>query len=108
MRYPPPIAGSARANFPFFATPVKDSAYRARYYDCVMCDPTAGGFTVTLPAAAKLNRLIVVKNASGSTNTITIEADGDDLVDGASSITITTANGSAMLFSDGRGGWWTV
>jgi hypothetical protein len=96
------------ASPPFSPTPVKTSAYTAKVEELVLCDPTGGGFTVTLPDAAKCKgQPVTVKNASSSTNTITIAGAGMDEVDGASSVTITTARGVVTVVSDGSA-WHTV
>lgn len=94
---------------PWVVTGTKTGAYTAALGEFVVCDPTAGGFTVTLPAVAtaKFGRSIVVKNHSGSTNTITIAAAGSDKIDGAATVTITTARGVTRLVNNGIFDWMT-
>jgi hypothetical protein len=78
------------------------ATYAAVWGEVVMCDPTGGGFTVNLPTAVgNSGRQIIVKNDSASTNTITIEPDGSETIDGAANTTITTARGTVRITSDG-------
>lgn len=96
---------------PWTVTAVKTGAYNAQPGDLVRCDPTGGGFTVTLPAIGTSNKgfPITVKNQSASTNTITIARTGGDTIDGAAaSTTITTARGVLRFVSDGTGDWMLV
>jgi lysophospholipase L1-like esterase len=74
------------------------ATYTATYWEAVPCDPTAGGFTVTLPSAtAHDDDRVRIYNASTSTNTITVSG----AVDAAS---ITTSRGA--LEFEARGGSW--
>ena len=98
-------AGNAVANlrpFPETITEVKTATYTARYGELVRADPTGGGFTVNLPTAYSVTgRIIGIKNASASTNTITIDGSGAETIDGAATATITVAQVSLILVSDG-------
>ena len=73
----------------------------------VQCNPTAAGFTITLPAIAAANGgcLIVVKNTSASLNVIDIVPTGADTIDGLAGVNIASAFGSLMFASDGTGIW---
>lgn len=93
----------AESKLPFRVTDVKTAAYRAKYFDCVLCDPTGGGFTVTLPNARDMpHRWVTVKNASESTNTITVDGSGSETIDGAANQTIVIARASLTFMSDGE------
>ena len=71
-------------------------------------DPTSGAQAGTLPTAAGLAGLTVIfKNVGASTNTITINANGAETIDGAGSATITSAYGTLRLMSDGTN-WMLV
>ena len=88
-------------------TAVKTGAYTAAWGELVRCDPSGGGFTVTLPSAVgRAGESVAVKNTTTSTNTITIDGDGSETIDGAANVTITTSRGRAVLVSDGSG--WLV
>jgi hypothetical protein len=73
-------------------------------------DPTAGAFTMNLPAITPdlIGRRLIVKNASASANVITITPAGGDTVDGAATITIAVARGSVTLYADGVSNWESV
>lgn len=87
---------------PYRPTPSKTAAYRAAYYDMVLCDPSGAGFTVSLPPATdRTGAWIGVKNTTSSTNTITLDADGTETIDGVGTYAISTAYRSVTVFSDG-------
>lgn len=88
-------------------TPVKTAAYTAKPWDVVRCDPTAGGFTVTIPRSQVDNAEIVIKNASDSTNTITILPSGQDTLDDVTSLTISVERYVVRLLAI-EGGWIEV
>jgi len=99
---------ASSAAFTATVTASKTSAYSAAAGDFVQCDPSSGGFTVTLPAVAVANRgqAIIVKNTTSSANTITIAKSGSDTIDGsATSATIAKAYGTKMFVSDGTSNW---
>jgi len=82
-------------------TGVKTAAYTASAWDFVECDPTAGGFTVTLPPIVHGGEQVVVKNASASANVITIEPAANNTIDNGASTTIAVGRG-ALLFNAGH------
>lgn len=83
-------------------TAVKTSTYSAVIGDLIQCDPSGGGFAITLPAAAgNANRSLIIKNVTSSSNTITVNAIGSDLIDGLSSTSLTFGRQSITLVSTG-------
>lgn len=68
-------------------TATKTSAYTAVSGELVMCDDTAGAFTVTLPAAT-VGSLLAVKKIVSSGNSITISRAGTDTIGGAAATTV--------------------
>ncbi len=62
-----------------------------------------------LPRIVGSGKTYIIKDETGGavTTTITIRSDGEKLIDGASTSTITTAYGSRMLYSDGAN-WFTL
>jgi hypothetical protein len=83
-------------------TPSKTAAYTARYGEMVLCNPTAGGFTVTAPRAEDhTGETFGVKNNSASTNAIVVDAQGTELIDGAANQAITTGRMSLIFMSNG-------
>ena len=66
------------------------------------CDVTSAGFTVTLPPAADvLGRVYVVQKVDASGNTLTLDADGSETIDGATTWTTTTQWDKVTVQSDG-------
>ncbi|MFQ5937706.1 MAG: hypothetical protein ACE5LB_14985 [Acidiferrobacterales bacterium] len=82
-------------------------ATTAKHSEEIPCDPTGGGFTVTLPPSSlgQKGQPVVVKNRSASTNVITIAPDGPsgDVINGAT--TIAVAQGSLTFLDTGEGEW---
>ncbi len=72
----------------------------------IECAPS-GAMTVTLPAASVMrNKRIVVKRTNNTTHTVTIQGAAGN-IDGAASVTLTTAHQSREVFSDGAN-WWLL
>jgi hypothetical protein len=92
---------------PMSVTSVKTATYTAAFGEVVLCNPTASGFTVNLPAAVPGQPMIIVKNDSTSTNTITIDAAGAETIDGAATATIAASRGVTRLVP-GAGTWYVV
>lgn len=65
--------------------------------------------SITLPSAAALSagRIFVIKDETGEseTNTITVNADGSDEIDGQASITLTSNYGATYLLTNGIDKW---
>lgn len=89
-------------------TSTQTGTYTANPGEVVACDPSGGGFTVTLPAANADERAVVILNITSSTNTITISRAGSDNVNGGTTITITTAHGAYWLIPDGTSNWYAI
>ena len=72
----------------------------------IECAPS-GAMTVTLPAASVMrNKRIVIKRTNNTTHTVTIQSSSGN-IDGAASVTLTTAHQSREVFSDGAN-WWLL
>lgn len=90
--------------------------YAAKAWDLILADPTKKGFTVQIPdPTTVLGAFILVKNVSPSTNPITIVVAKSkdprvELIDGASSLVISTARGRCTLGAFSGPGilGWTV
>lgn len=89
-------------------TPVTTTYTALLSDETIEANPTGGAFTINIPTASLSNRTkkYVIKNVSGSTNTITIEPPAGT-IDGASDITISSAYGHVTIVSDGTA-WYTV
>lgn len=73
----------------------------------VDADTAGGNVTVTLPTAASLSgRLYVIKKIDSSSYTVTVDGDGSETIDGATTKTIYGENDRLILISDGTN--WVV
>lgn len=83
----------------FSVTDILIDPTNANYGEYLRCDPSGGGFTVTLPVfAVPTGRDILIKNVTSSTNTITIDANtAQTFEDGTTTKTITRAYGWIWL-----------
>lgn len=75
----------------------------------VLCDTSAGGFTISLPAASGCSgRIYVVKKITGNsgTNNITIDPNGSETIDGSTTYTL-QCRSSVMIQSNGAN-WWIL
>lgn len=65
-----------------------DSPYTAGDVDLIVCDCTGGAITVNLPAGTVGDSYTVVK-IDGIANNVTIDGDGTDTINGATTASIT-------------------
>ncbi len=104
MRFPGGGGGGSSATT---VTAVKTANYTAAINETVRCDPSGGAFTVTLPTAVGNSGSVVeVKNVTASTNTITVDGNGAETIDGALTLALSTARAAVVLRSDGAN--WMV
>ena len=88
-------------------TDVKTATYTAANGETVLCDPTGGAFTVNLPPAVLGDADIIVKNASASTNAITVDADAAETIDGSATASIAAAR-AVRRYRPGTGVWYLI
>lgn len=82
------------------------TTYTAGENDHVINVVPAGAFTVTLKEPGVMrNKWVTVKRTNNTTHTITIQP-ASGTIDGAASVTLTTAYQVRHFFSDGAA-WWT-
>ena len=75
----------------------------------VLCDTSGGGFTVTLPAASGSNGWIYnIKKISSDGNTLTIARTGSDVIDGQTSLSITTQYVNAEVQGYAANNSWNI
>lgn len=70
----------------------------------VLCDCTAGAITVTLPNPSRTTMRIGVKKIDSSGSAVTVSSSGAT-IDGAASATLSAANDSIEVVSDGEDYW---
>lgn len=76
-------------------------------YDVFTVDTTAGNVTVSLPAAVlHSGRVINIKRMDGSANTLTVDGNGSETIDGSATLLIPTQYESFTLLCDGTG--WII
>lgn len=82
-------------------------SYTAGTGDLVILVAPSGTCAITLPPAKDTtNTIRRVKRSNNTTHTITVQTGGGN-IDGAASVTLTTAYQSRAFFSDGSN-YWTV
>ena len=89
---------------------VIESEYQASFGELVLVDPTTpGSVTIRLPHAtsADRGRSVRVKNASLSSNIISIRPPEGATIDGGPAVTITAPIGQFHIMWDGTT-WWSV
>lgn len=68
----------------------------------IRVDATGGGRTITLPPAASMKGLtLFVKKLDATANAVTVDADGGELIDGATTAATTTQYAVLRLLSNG-------
>lgn len=89
---------AAPVNFQWRPTPsAKTSAYTVKPADdskLIPCDGTSAGFTVTLPPVGTVGAgfRVGVKKTDSTSNVITVDGDGSETIDGATTFTLNAQN----------------
>lgn len=74
----------------------------------ILCDCTSNNVIVTLPAAAfSLNRLFQIKKTDSSTNSVVIDGNASETIDGIATVSISTQYECITVVCDGTE-WWIV
>jgi len=91
------------ANGLSMATVAKTSGYTATAADyTILCDASSAAFTVTLPAATShTGRIYHIKKTDSSGNGVTVDGNGSETIDGATTQVISTQYDSLMIQCDG-------
>ena len=72
-----------------------------------LCDCTSNAITINLPAASQAGRRYEIKKIDATSNAVTIDGNGSETIDGATTITITSQYESVTIVSDGQD-WFIV
>lgn len=68
----------------------------------ILADATGGAFTVTLKPAAECKcKLVVIKKTDASANSVTVDGDGSETIDGATTDSLASQYDVVRLMSDG-------
>lgn len=74
----------------------------------VLADATSGSITITLPPARECEqKLITIKRKSAGANTVTVDGNGAETIDGALTNVLATQYAAIELRSQ-DGAWWIV
>ena len=104
------VVGGVRQSFGAQTVAVREenSAYTVTVNDHVILgDASGGAITITLPPAATGKFIFHIKKIDATGNAVTIDGDGSETIDGATTQTITTQYNSIMLVSD-LTEWWII
>lgn len=86
----------------------KTASYTAAITDqLAVLDSTSGALTVTLPAAASSTNATLWFLVKANTNTITIDGNAAETIDGAATLVLKNKYQWTMLWCDGSG-WWSL
>jgi hypothetical protein len=87
----------------------KTADYTATESDhVILVDASGGAVTINLPAAAGANgRMYQIKKTDSSGNAVTIDGNGAETIDGATTLSTTTQYQSFTIVCDGSG-WWVI
>jgi hypothetical protein len=72
----------------------------------ILCDCTANNITVNLPTAAGNKAIFNIKKMDAGANTVTIDANGSETIDGAATKVITAQYATFTLLSSGTN--WVI
>lgn len=74
----------------------------------VLCDATSAAFTVTLPTATSASgRIYTIKKIDSSVNAVTIDGNGSEVIDGATTVTVAAQWESYTIQSNGTA-WYIL
>ncbi len=74
----------------------------------ILVDATGGARTITLPIASKAkNKVYNIKKIDSSTNNVTVDGNGSETIDGATTYVIINQYESIMIHSDGTA-WFII
>jgi hypothetical protein len=81
----------------------KTGAYTATDSDTViLCDASGGAFTITLPTAVgRAGKVFYIKKTDSSANGVTVDGDGTETIDSATTQVIATQYNAIKIISDG-------
>lgn len=102
-------AGSATMTGTSKAIATKATSYTATAVDyTILGDAASGSIVITLPAAANnAGRIYNIKKIDASANTVTIDGNGAETIDGAATQAISTQYNCVTIQCDGVR-WWTL
>jgi hypothetical protein len=92
---------AASTDFTVTSKATGDSPYSASWGELVLCNTSGGNLEVDLPAAGSNGgKTIHIKHVTAG-NTLTIDGNSSETIDGSATVTDTTAGNSYLVASDG-------
>lgn len=86
----------------------KTTTYTANAFEIILCNSSGGGFTINLPSAASnTNKEITVKKISSDGNTITIDGNLSETIDGELTLLINSQWDAVNMISNGSN-WFII
>jgi hypothetical protein len=89
-------------------TVTKTSAYTAHLGELVLVNAISGAVVITLPAATGTGQPVVVKKTDTSTNPVTVQRAGSDVISTASTSVPISLQDEALTFTDTAAGQWWI
>lgn len=97
------IDRAIEASIPIAVETLTASSSISPFAGLVLVNTTSGSVTVTLPPAANCKGRIYQFKKTVAANTVTLDPDGSETIDGAATLAWTTQYQSYTLCSDGSG-----
>jgi hypothetical protein len=92
---------AASTDFTVASKATGDSPYSASWGELVLCNTSGGNLEIDLPAAGSNGgKTIHIKHVTAG-NTLTIDGNSSETIDGSATVTDTTAGNSYLVASDG-------
>jgi hypothetical protein len=87
----------------------KTTTYAAAVTDhTILCDATGGSFDVDLPAAASASGLILFIKKVNAANTVSVDPNGAELIDGSSTSVALTTQWSGIVIQSNGTSWFKI
>ena len=90
---PPEIVSITNANSPYTVTQIKGTVL-------ILADTTAGAITINIPTAIANTAIYYIKKIDAVANTVTIDPNGAQTIDGAATAALSSANASINFVSN--------
>lgn len=85
-----------------------DSPYKLSGASVLLANPSGGAITVNLPPAANYRGVVyLVKKTDSGGNTVTLDGDGAETIDGAATLVLSAAYEAKRIVSNGTA-WFTI
>ena len=103
------VTASVISGIHYWSIAEKSAAYTLTSIDDIILASASGaGFTLTLPSYVNVaGKIFEIKKIDSTANTVTIDADGSETIDGNLNIPLFTQYDSLTLTA-GSAGWWIV